>query len=208
MVQHKNTITKMILNLILQAAFIVLVVSIVMLDSELFRQGRSEYSFTELAQEIFILTSAVLFGLSAKYDIQARGFFVLVMGLFFAMLIRELDAFFDNIKHGFWIYPALIVSLSSVYFAKKCEGTVKKPMLDHMDSKNFVYINLGLLIIIVFSRMFGTSHLWREVMGSDYSIVYKSVIQEGIELLGYIFVLYGSMLVWIEAIKKRPGGRA
>lgn len=200
--RHENTITKMILMLILQAAFVVLAVSIVALDAELLEQGKSEYSITEFAQEIFILCSAILFGFSAKFDRQAKGFLILVMGFFVTMLVRESDAFFDKIQHGFWIYPALFVSLTSVIYARKCVGTVKIPMLNYMDSKPFVYISLGLIIIIIFSRTFGSGHLWRDIMGDDYSIVYKTVIQEGIELLGYIFVLYGSILVWYEAFKK------
>ena len=204
MVQHENTITRMILKLILQAALVVLAVSVVVIDAELLEQGRSEYSITEFAQEIFILISAILFGFSAKFDMQSRGFFVLVAGFFTTMLIRETDAFFDIIQHGFWIYPALVVSLFSVFYARKCVGAVKKPMLDHMDSKNFVHITLGLILILIFSRIFGSGQLWRDIMGDDYSIIYKTVIQEGIELLGYIFVLYGSILVWVEALKKRP----
>ena len=204
MVQHENTITKMILKLILQATFVVLAVSIVMIDAELLEQGKSEYSMTEFTQEICILVSAILFGFSAKYDTQARGFFVLVMGLFATMLIRELDAVFDKIQHGFWVYPALIMSLAAVLYARTCVGTVNKPMLEYMDSKNFVYITLGLIIILIFSRAFGSGYIWQEIMGADYSTVYKTVIQEGIELLGYIFVLYGSILVWAEVFKKKP----
>ena len=42
MVQHENTITKMILKLILQATFVVLAVSIVMIDAELLEQGKNK----------------------------------------------------------------------------------------------------------------------------------------------------------------------
>ena len=126
------------------------------------------------------------------------------MGLFATMLIRELDAVFDKIQHGFWVYPALIMSLAAVLYARTCVGTVNKPMLEYMDSKNFVYITLGLIIILIFSRAFGSGYIWQEIMGADYSTVYKTVIQEGIELLGYIFVLYGSILVWTEVFKKKP----
>ncbi len=203
MVQHENTITKLILKLILQATLVVLAVLIVSLDVGSFEQGKSEHLLTEISQEICILAAAILFGFAAKYDLQARGFFILVMGLFATMLIRESDAMLDQIQHGFWVFPALLVSLGSIVYARKCPGTVKSPMLQHMDSKNFVYINIGLIIILIFSRTFGSGHLWREIMGADYSTVYKTVIQEGIELLGYIFVLYGSVLVWIEAFKKK-----
>jgi len=201
-VQHQKTITKMILKLMLQAALVVLAVFIVAMDSTLAEQGRSEYSMTEYAQELCIFVAAILFGLASRYDTRARGFFVLVMGLFATMLIRESDALFDNIQHGFWIYPALFVSIVTIFYARKCKGTVKKPMLDYMDTKSFAYITLGLIIILIFSRIFGSGFLWREIMGDDYSTVYKSVMQEGIELLGYVFVLYGSIMVWTEARQK------
>jgi hypothetical protein len=202
MVRQDKTIIKLALKLALQATLVVLAVFVVVIDTGLLEQGNSEFSITELSQEACILVSAILFGLSARYDRQARGFFVLVTGLFATMLIRESDAFFDQIQHGFWVIPALIMSLSAVLYASKFPGTIIKPMLENMDSKNFVYINLGLIIILIFSRTFGSGIIWREIMGADYSIVYKTVIQEGIELLGYILVLYGSILVWLEAFKK------
>ena len=124
------------------------------------------------------------------------------MGFFATMLIRESDALFDKISHGFWVYPATIVAIYSMVYAKKCVGTVKKPMLTYVDSKNFIFINIGLIIVLIFSRLFGSGSLWRNIMGADYSILYKSVIQEGIELLGYTLVLYGSFLVWTEVFRK------
>ena len=197
-----KTITKMILNLILQSFLVVIPVVIVSLDAEILIQGSSELSITEIAQELFILCSAVLFVLCAKLDVNSRGFFVLVAGLFATMFVRESDALLDNIQAGFWLYPALIVSLSAILYARKCVGTVKKPMLEQMESRHFLHISLGLILVLIFSRTFGSGHLWRDIMGHDYSIVYKSVVQEGIELLGYIFVFYGSILVWLDTIKK------
>ena len=205
--KDEKTITKMVLKLILQAALVVLTVVIVVFDAGLSEQGKSELSWTELAHEICILSSAILFGISAKYEMPARGFFILVMGLFTTMLIRESDALFDNIQHGFWIYPALAVTLAAIFYARKYTGTVKKPLLNYMDSASFAYINVGLIIILVFSRTFGSGFLWRDVMGADYSIVYKSVIQEGLELLGYMFVLYGSIMIAAEVFKKKQQGR-
>jgi hypothetical protein len=202
-----NTITKMILKLILQAFLVLVPVVIISLDAEILIQGSSEFSITEIAQELFILCSAVLFAFCAKLDVNSRGFFVLVAGLFATMFVRESDALLDNIQPGFWLYPALIVSLSSILYARKCAGTVKKPMLEHMESRHFIHISLGLILVMVFSRTFGSGHLWRDIMEHNYSIVYKSVVQEGIELLGYIFVLYGSILVWLDTIKKTRRGK-
>lgn len=192
----------MIFNLMLQVAMVVLAVVIVKFDSTILQQGQSEFSITELAHELLILGSMILIGFSAKSDLQARGFLVLVAGLFATMFIREADALFDNIRHGFWLYPALLVTLSSILYARKCTGTVKQPMLEYMESRQFAYITIGLIIIVVYSRTFGSGMLWRDIMADDYSIVYKTIIQEGIELLGYIFVFYGSILVRISTSRK------
>ncbi|NOR20377.1 MAG: hypothetical protein GQ538_09860 [Xanthomonadales bacterium] len=199
--QNKNSITKMVLELVLQVALVVMAVAIVVIDAETIEHGRSEYSITEFTHSFFILVSALLFGLTAIYNSHERGFLLLVMGLFITMLIRENDAFLDAIQHGFWVYPAVVATLVSIFCARKCTGTVKQAMLAYMESKKFAYITLGLVIIVVFSRTFGSGNLWREVMGDDYSTLYKSVIQEGIELLGYTFVLYGSILVWFKAFR-------
>lgn len=201
--KHENTIIKMALKLLTLVALVWLSVFIVRMDGRLLQQGMSEYSITEFTQAGFTLASAILFGFSAKYDKQSRGFFVLVMGLFATMLIREFDAFFDLINHGFWIYPALAATLVTVFYARTCRSSVKYPMLKHMETRNFAYINLGLIIVLVFSRTFGSGTLWRKVMGADYSTMYKSVIQEGLELFGYTLVLYGSILVWAEVVKNK-----
>jgi hypothetical protein len=202
-VQQMNSIVKMILQLTLLTALVLLVVVIVGMDSVLLEQGNSESSLTEFSQEACLLASIILFGFSAKHDVNARGFFVLVTGIFTTLLIREADAVLDNILHGFWLYPALTVSLASVFYARRCAGTVMKPLLEHMDSKNFAYIVIGLLITVVFSRTFGSGQFWREVMGEDYAIMYKSVIQEGLELLGYVFVLFGSLLTFSSVTRKK-----
>ena len=55
-----------------------------------------------------------------------------------------------------------------------------------------------LLIVLVFSRVFGSHLLWRELMGGDYDWAYKAIIQEALELSGYILIAYGSWLAYRE----------
>ncbi len=202
-IENKHTMLSMVLKLLLQAALVLLPVVVVMMDYQLREKGQSEFSITELIQEFCLFTSVILFGLAARNTPQSRGFLVLVTGMFATMLVREFDAIFDRIYHGFWVWPALLVFVSTTIYAFKCAGTVKKPMLEFMDSKNFVYINTGLIIILAFSRIFGSGFLWRDIMGDDYSTVYKSIIQESLELLGYIFVLYGSIFVLSDVLRSK-----
>jgi len=54
------------------------------------------------------------------------------------------------------------------------------------------------LIVIVFSRIIGSNSLWRELMGGDYQWAYKTIIQEALELSGYVLIAYGSWLAYRE----------
>ena len=126
-----------------------------------------------------------------KHD-KSRGLWLILATLFLLMLIREQDHYLDAVYHGFWKLPAsivFIVGLAAIYSNK---GTIIPPLLHHYQNHRFTYIFIGLFLLVIFSRVFGSGFIWRELMGSDYSIIYKSVIQEGLELLGYCLILFGS----------------
>jgi len=201
--EEKNTFAGLLLKLTLLVSLVLLSIVIVSMDSGLLIRGNSEWSITEVSHKLCILTSAILFGFAAKYDTRSRGFFILVAGLFAAMAIREADGLLDNIRKGFWLYPALSVSAAAIYFSVKQKATVKLPLLSHMNSTPFAYITQGLVIILIFSRIFGSGFMWRAVMGDDYDEIHKTVIQEGIELLGYMIVFYGSIFAFGNAYKQR-----
>ena len=82
--------------------------------------GVTEHSLTELAQEALILISAILFWVGARQHPTVRSLLVLFAGLFGCMFIRELDALFDKIFHGFWIYPALLLAAGTILYAASC----------------------------------------------------------------------------------------
>jgi hypothetical protein len=160
--------------------------------------GIKEKSVTELAQKGLLLLSALLIGLSARRHTESRGFLVLVAGLFAAMFIREADVYFDMVAQGSWLYPALAVSLLAIVYASRQRGTVIAPLIGNLQTKSFNYIMIGLILVVLFSRLFGTGQLWREVMGEDYRNLYKSMIQEGLELLGYVLICFGSVRLYLR----------
>lgn len=166
---------------------------ITILENEL-----SELSITEFLQEFFILVSAIVFYKLSLKQLESKGFFILISGLFTLMFIREGDYFLDMIAHGFWKFPALLILIITGYYALKNKKTILQPLLKYTNTRNFAYLLMGFLVIIVFSRVFGTGSLWREIMGEDYKHVYKTIIQEGLELFGYVFVFYGSLLVYFD----------
>lgn len=166
-------------------------IDIVVLDN-----GVGEISLTETTQEALILACALTFLRRAMHDARARGLLVLVGGFFLAMFIRELDYLFDNIAHGFWQLPMTTVALSSIVYARVgCRGTVLLPMAAFATSRPFAFMMTGLLIVLVFSRVFGSgSLLWQAVLGEHYSMQFRSAVQEGLELFGYLFIAYATAL--------------
>lgn len=166
---------------------------IVYYDVIILKNGASEHSLTEVLQQFAILVSACLFYWDGYSCPRSRGFLVLIGSFFFCMFIREGDIYFDKIAHGFWVYPAATVALISIAYAFKNSRHMPEAIHNYLHSRAYYFILVGLIIILAFSRVFGSGHLlWEEIMGSHYDAIYKATIQEGLELFGYMFVLYGS----------------
>lgn len=165
----------------------------VYIDIAVIGHGLPDVSVTEALQESILLATALLFFASAWHRPEYRSFLVLVGGFFTCMLIRELDYAFDAISHGFWVWPAVLVAIASISFGLR--GAFMAPMGHFIQGRGYPFILFGLITVIVFSRIFGSgSLLWEDLMGADYQHAYKSAIQEGIELFGYVFIGYGAFL--------------
>ena len=174
---------------------------IVRIDFAATGQGPAEWSLTELLQEALLLLSALVFWRAAWRRPRSRACLVLMAGFFTTMLIREADVFLDKISKGFWVYPAVIVAVGAIAYAVRNRATLFTPLAQYISERFFTFIMIGLLIVIVFSRLFGSSLLWEMVMGELYDPDYKTVVQEGIELMGYGLIFYGSLLF---LVRKHP----
>jgi peptidoglycan/LPS O-acetylase OafA/YrhL len=175
-----------------------LVPVVVATDIQFFTTGFSEIPLTEISQELLLGMSAILFARNAYQQPASRGFLTLVAGMFLTMLIRELDGYLDRwVYHSFWVWPAGLVVLSTVtYVTMKCSDTIWQPMSRFVGTRSHSCIMLGLVILLVLSRSLGSGDLlWRHVMEKEqFNLMFKTALQEGLELFGYIFVFYGSWL--------------
>ena len=170
----------------------------------------SEASVTELAQESLILAAACLFGFTAWRCPKLRSLLVLVAGLFGCMFIRELDAVFDIVFHGFWLYPALLLAAGSVIYATRCTRMSFRESRELLITSPFRSVSFGLLIVLVISRVAGTGKLWSFILGSaSAGHFYKNIVQEGLELWGYGIIAAGawyvmSQLTQTSASREKP----
>ncbi len=93
------------------AAACALIVLCLWVDMRFVGHDIPELSLTEIMQETVLATIVFLHFRLAKMDESMRYCNILVGGFFLTMLIRELDALFDLISHGSWVWFALITAL-------------------------------------------------------------------------------------------------
>jgi len=169
----------------------------IFVDATILHNNLSERSISQFLQSIFILLSSAIFALGAVRYPFKRGYLTLVATLFGCMFIRENDAVFDLIRHGFWVVPVICVLIAGGWYIARNRSTVMDPFLCHLEGRHSTLVYTGFLIVVVFSRLFGTGSLWDAVMGNDYNTSYKSIIQEGVELLGYVLIFHGSCMSFL-----------
>lgn len=172
-------------------ALLIAVVAVVLVDIRILENRLGELSLTELLQSALVLGMVLTFVTCAYLNARSRGCLIAFSTLFACMLIRENDAFFDLIRHGFWVIPAGIIAVVGATCCYLNRDSLAEPFVRYFRTRHATLIHLGFLLLMVFSRLFGTGSLWQFVMGADYNAVIKTVVQEGLELLGYALMAYG-----------------
>jgi len=86
------------------------------IDVRVFDNNIAEISLTEIMQELVLAAIVLIHFCLAKRYALLRSCNLLVGGFFLAMLIRELDAAFDLISHGSWVWFALLSTLCTLIY--------------------------------------------------------------------------------------------
>lgn len=153
-----------------------------------------EQSTTEVTQHLCLATCCILFALGARQYPEKRGYLSMIAFTFLVLLIREHNFYFNLIIHGLWQVPAIIAIIVGIVFVRRHRATIRQPLLDHFQTRGFAYAIVGLILLIFFSRLYGSGGLQRAVHGEAYNSDAKMFIQEGTELLGYAILLFGSIV--------------
>lgn len=113
------------------------------------------------------------------------------------MLIRELDALFDLISHGSWVWFALITALLAIIRPVMHFRTTLEQLAKYTQSPWYGILLSGLLAVLVFSRLFGMQVLWHAILEHGYMRVVKNAVEEGSESFGYMLCLAASLGYYI-----------
>lgn len=193
-----KTILAVIAEFLLLVVIVAIVPFVVLIDTTILSDAMSEDSLTEFLHNCLLGLSIVMFGKGAiKFNV-ARGYLIAVTTFFSCAFIREFDGVLNGVWHGFWIVPALAVFAVGVVLVVLNRGTLVSPLLRHFETRSATFVYIGILLLLVFTRLFGTGSLWEEIMQDDYSPEYKAAIQEGLELMSYVLIGYGSVTSYLS----------
>lgn len=153
----------------------------------------TENSITEWAQQLMLGIAVLAFYRIAKQNPSLKHAAILISGFFAVMFIRELDFLFDYIVHGFWELPAALITIGAVAYAWRGGKSVMAQMARLLEQTDMRLLIAGVMMLLVFTRLFGMGSFWQGVMHDHYIRDVKNIAEEGTELLCYCLIAYASV---------------
>ncbi|GAK83923.1 hypothetical protein JCM19238_1485 [Vibrio ponticus] len=195
---HRSTseiILKRSLMALIGIAICLLVNVAMRVDYVILGNKLGELSLTESLEQIMLLISSVSFFYLIKLQPKLKHAAALFGSFFLVMLIRENDALFDYILHGFWVYPAVAVTLAAISYAWRNGKQTLDQIAVVLNSSYMNMLILGVILLLVYSRLFGMGDFWKGVMQEHYVRDVKNIAEEGTELLAYCIIAFSSLKV-------------
>jgi hypothetical protein len=148
----------------------------------------------ETLETVFALSAALIFLFAAKTDRNRAPCSVLVGGFLFCVAVRESDYFLDVLvcRHAWKVIVSLILVLFSFYCMRNFRR-VEESVIRFMSEASFGIFISGLLVLIVFSRLFGYGDFWEAIMDDSSYRTVKTIVEEGVEMMGYFLIFVSSI---------------
>ncbi|UTZ28364.1 hypothetical protein HB761_16815 [Vibrio campbellii] len=186
--ESKRIIYKSMLSALTIVAISILVNLSIRVDYVLLGSTLGETSVTETLQLIMLAVASWSFFRVSRQESHVSHAAILISGFFAVLMIREMDYWFDMIHHGSWVFPALaITALACAKAYRGGKGTVNE-MAIILQSPYMKLLIGSVILLLVFSRLYGMGSFWHHVMGEHYVRDVKNISEEGIELLCYSLI--------------------
>ncbi len=154
----------------------------------------TEKAPTEIVQSLTLAACILLSLRDAKRRADLRPAFCLFAVFLGCMLIREQDGLLDRVFHGFWKWPAFALAAGGLARAMAKPAESLGSLAAFARSRRFPLIAVGLLIVLAYSRLFGSSLLWSTLLDEEVWRTVKSAAEESGELFGYFLMLFSFLI--------------
>ena len=163
--------------------------AVVFLDVEVLGTCCVENSLVEWLQFALVAASSAAMAARAWRVEKGRAAFILTAAFFLDMAIREQDALLDNLLwHGGWASVVAVVTIAAFAMASRWRTTLNEGLEEIQRSDRFFLLASGLAVILAISRIMGMKSLWAGFGFTSGIHFAKRVIEEGLELFGYMLV--------------------
>jgi hypothetical protein len=148
----------------------------------------------ETLQTIFTMSAALIFLLAGRRHPQSQPCAVTVAALLFCFFIRESDYFLDVLagRHTWKVLVTLVLALLGCYVLRSHRQVIVS-VTNFAQRAGFGIFISGVLVLIVFSRLFGYGPFWYAILDDNSYRTVKTIVEEGVELMGYFLILISSV---------------
>lgn len=167
----------------------------------------SEHSLTEWLESISALLSGVCFCLAAYINRTLRVACVMLAALTFMMFIREGDFFLDAVFDGAWQVLVTGVLLFTGIYLWRQPLSIRDSILAYAREPSSGILLSGILVTIVYSRLFGRGSFWEGLMGDGFQRHVKNAVEEGTELAGYALMFIAAVEILLVCVARRKAGQ-
>lgn len=157
-----------------------------------------EATLTEWMQLTFLAIILFLFYQTGKASRGKKPMTNLLVGVTLAVIIREIDWFFDTyISEGVWQILTVGVVVFFTFLAIKERQLLINGIKDFIKQPSFGIILCGFLTTFIFAPVLGSLNIWRTIMDGYLRSIAEGA-EEGVELLGYSFILIGAFEFFLK----------
>lgn len=186
--ESKHTIYRACLSALMMVAVSIVVNLSIRLDYVVLGSDLGELSITETLQLVMLAIASWSFFNLSKHMPELKHAAILISGFFAVLMIREMDYWMDMIHSGSWVFPALTVTaLACAKAYQGGKGSVNE-MARILRNPHMKLLIGSVMLLFVFSRLYGMGSFWRHVMDESYIRDVKNISEEGIELLCYSLI--------------------
>lgn len=145
----------------------------------------------------------------AALDPAQRGFALAAAALFSSMLVREQNNALKAIAPGLWQSLVAVIAVLGIHAVRREGARTYAAFMRFVDSRIGGLMVAGLILLLFFSRSFGTGVLWHEILDDQYRRVAKNAAEEGAELMAYVLITFASLAHCRSSIRRarRSGQR-
>lgn len=154
-----------------------------------------EGHWVENLQMLLLALTAIMYGAVAKLSSQNQDVLAKAMALLAVFaVIREGDAFWDRVIPVLgWKLLGTLVFAALVYVIVQGRQYFPRQLATFMGMRGMTLAWAGFMVAIPLAQIVAHGPLFQLIMGAEYMNTFKRMIEETLELVGYMMIFFSSV---------------